>query len=87
VSIDNIGYHTVDIPKGVYGESSKILEEVNELIDAENQGANIMALNELSDIIGAINGYLEKNHPTITLNDLIKMSEITKRAFVSGHRK
>jgi ornithine carbamoyltransferase len=87
VSKDNIGYHTIHIPKGVYGDSSKILEEVNELIDAENQGANIMALNELSDIIGAINGYLEKNHPTITLNDLITMSEITKRAFVSGHRK
>ena len=81
------GYHITQIPRGVYGESSKIEEEVRELIDAEQQGATLMALQELSDIIGAISGYLEKKHPSIKLEDLIKMSQVTKRAFESGQRQ
>jgi hypothetical protein len=30
-------YHLVDIPKGVFGEASKIFEEVEEFRDAVNQ--------------------------------------------------
>lgn len=80
------GYHLREIPKGVVGESSKILEEVLELQDAEAQGAVVMALVELSDAVGAIEHYLRKHHPSITLDDLIIMSRITRRAFENGRR-
>ena len=45
-----------------------------------------MVLNELSDIIGAVEGYLIKHHPSLTLSDLLKMKELTARAFTSGAR-
>lgn len=80
------GYHLVEIAKGKLGEPSKILEEVEEFIDATNQGVSIMALIELSDLMGAIRAYLGKHHPTITIDDLNKMSEVTERAFVNGRR-
>lgn len=81
-----MGYHKEKIAKGLYGESSKILEEVFELIDAEEQNAKIMALNELSDIIGAVRGYLIQHHPQYTLDDLIKMADLTTSAFLDGDR-
>lgn len=80
-------YHIAEIDRGEFGEISKIVEEVEELVDANSQGARIMILNELSDIIGAVEGYLKKHHPSFTLDDLIKMKELTARAFESGHRK
>lgn len=80
------GYHVTEIPKGSIGSSSKLLEEVLELIDAEKQESKIMALIELSDLIGALNLYLERNTPGITLTDLEKFSSITRRAFENGHR-
>lgn len=80
------GYHLREIPRGTIGESSKILEEVLELQDAEAQEAKIMALVELSDLIGAIALYLEKHHPQTTIDDLIIMSRITRRAFENGRR-
>jgi len=80
------GYHLTDIPKGEIGESSKILEEVLELQDAEAQEAKIMALVELSDLMGAIALYLEKHHPSTSIDDLIRMSRITRRAFENGRR-
>lgn len=87
MSKNNHGYHITDIPRGVYGESSKIIEEVNEFVDAENQGVTLMVLQELSDVIGAIDGYLKCHHPSINLSDLVKMSEVTNRAFQSGQRQ
>lgn len=81
------GYHINKIPKGTLGESSKILEEVLELQDAEEQDCKIMQLVELSDLIGAIEEYLRKKFHTVTLQDLIKMSSVTRRAFVNGYRK
>jgi hypothetical protein len=80
------GYHLTDIPRGVLGESSKILEEVLELIDAEKQGSKTMATVELSDLYGAVRRYLEKNLPDFTMEDLAIFSRITERAFVNGHR-
>lgn len=80
-------YHLDKIPKGVYGELSKVQEEILEALDASKQNCDVMVLVELSDAIGAIEAYLEKHHPTITLDSLIKMSNITKRAFNSGQRK
>lgn len=81
------GYHLREFDRGVYGESSKILEEVLELQDAEEQNARIMGLHELSDILGAIYGYLRKHYPDMKFEDLITMANITRRAFESGHRK
>lgn len=83
---NNIGYHLTEIKKGVVGESSKILEEVHELLDAEAQGSKIMALAELSDLYGAIEMYLLQNHPDIEMDDLKIMSQITTRAFENGRR-
>jgi hypothetical protein len=80
------GYHLADIPRGEVGESSKLLEEVLELQDAEAQECKVMALVELSDLIGAIALYLEKHHPDTSIEDLITMSQITRRAFENGRR-
>ena len=81
------GYHLSSIKKGVLGEFSKIEEEFLEFKDAIEQEASIMQLCELSDMIGAISEWLERNHPSISISDLIKMSVLTKRAFVSGRRQ
>ena len=80
------GYHLSEIQKGEVGESSKLLEEVLELQDAERQGCKIMALIELSDLIGAVDVYVERHHPDTTFDDLVIMAKITRRAFDNGHR-
>lgn len=54
------GYHLIHIEKGCNGEPSKIIEEIIELIDAESQNAKIMALIEISDLIGSIELYIDK---------------------------
>lgn len=81
-----MSYHIDKIPHGEYGEISKIIEEVKELQDADKQQAEVMVINELADIIGAIEGFLIRHHPSITLTDLIKMKDLTAKAFKSGHR-
>jgi phosphoribosyl-ATP pyrophosphohydrolase len=83
---DQAGYHVTSIEKGILGTSSKILEEVQELIDAELQECRLMALLELADILGAIDAYLAQQAPSFNLEDLLKMSTITKRAFKNGYR-
>ena len=85
-SISNIGYHITKIPHGKFGDVSKIEEEFCEFKDAVEQNVKLMQLQELSDLLGAIDGWLQLNHPTISLNDLLKMAEVTKRAFLNGHR-
>ena len=80
------GYHLRDIPRGTFGYPSKIKEETEEFMDAHEQGCSIMALVELSDLYGAIKEYLKRHHPTVTMEDLERMSEITARAFENGHR-
>ncbi len=64
------GYHLTAFPKGEFGELSKIEEEIREYQDALGQGVAIMALVELSDLYGAIQGYLAKHHPTLTVETL-----------------
>lgn len=49
-----MSYHLQSIHSGEYGEISKIEEELLELKDAKQQGVRIMELNELSDLLGAI---------------------------------
>lgn len=80
------GYHIKDIPRGKFGEISKIEEELLELKDAAEQGVKIMVLCELSDMLGAMREYLNINFPGITIKDLEDMSDVTKRAFLSGAR-
>lgn len=85
--MDNPGYHITEIKKGALGELSKLQEELDELRDAQAQQCKIMELVELSDLYGAIEQYIEKYHPGISMSDLATMSNITKRAFLSGRRK
>lgn len=80
-----MGYHLREIPKGVYGELSKIEEELLELKDAEEQGIKVMAAVEMADIYGALEAYAEKNG--LTMEDLKKMSDVTKKAFKDGSRE
>jgi len=82
-----MGYHLRKIKKGEYGEISKIQEELDELYDAIGQDNKIMAMCELSDIYGALEGYLKNYFPDLTMEDLKTMSEATKRAFEDGDRK
>lgn len=81
-----MGYHNKQIKKGRFGEISKIEEEFEEFKDAVEQANPIMALMELSDLIGAIEAYLEHYYPSIGLLHLITMKKATKRAFEDGTR-
>jgi hypothetical protein len=46
-----------------------------------------MALHEMSDILGAMEAFLETfYHGAFSLTDLMVMMEATKRAFETGHR-
>ena len=80
------GYHIADIPRGTFGEFSKIEEELAEVKDAIDQNNKIMALVELSDMLGAVEGYLNNHFPDFSIDDLITMSRTTQRAFVNGQR-
>jgi phosphoribosyl-ATP pyrophosphohydrolase len=85
--MNEFGYHTKEIKKGVLGEFSKIEEEFEELKDAYGQNDNIMVLCECSDLIGAIKHFIEnKTKYSISLQDLIKFNEKTENAFKIGKR-
>ena len=79
-----MGYHTKEIPKGELGQFSKIQEEFLEFEDAVNQGDLILQFCELSDMIGAIEAYIEPRG--LNLEDLKKFSDKTKASFKSGKR-
>ena len=81
-----MAYHLSTISRGNFGDFSKIEEEFLELSDSIDQSAKIMILNELADLIGAIEGYLEKNFSGITLEDVLIMKDFTKKAFLDGTR-
>jgi hypothetical protein len=53
----NPGYHINEIPRGVYGEFSKVAEEFAEVQDAWEQRCLIMAIVELTDLLGALEAY------------------------------
>ena len=71
-----MGYHKVEIKKGILGEYSKIREEFEELTDAVGQNNPILILVELSDMIGAIESYSKKWN--ISLLDIIEMNNRSK---------
>lgn len=60
----------MNIPQGVYGELSKVTEELYELADALDQCNPIMAMCEVSDIYGAIQGFVWK-HEILTFSQLV----------------
>lgn len=78
------GYHIEVIPRGTFGEVSKIREELAELEDAMAQDVKIMVLCELSDLYEAIRAVT--GNLGVTMNDLEKMADVTARAFESGRR-
>lgn len=79
-----MGYHKRSIVKGVLGETSKIREELEELEDAEEQGAKIMIMCELSDVYGALRLVARRYH--LSMADLEKMADLTAEAFRDGTR-
>tara|TARA_B100000745_G_scaffold192726_1_gene126766 strand:+ start:31659 stop:31901 length:243 start_codon:yes stop_codon:yes gene_type:complete len=79
-----MGYHIRPIQKGVLGTPSKIQEELDELKDAIEQDVKILAIVELSDIYGALEAVADSYG--MTMQDLAKMHQCTKRAFLSGDR-
>jgi hypothetical protein len=80
-----MGYHKKEIRKGVLGEFSKIKEEFDELSDAFEQEDKILQLCELTDLVGAIESYVE-NKFKLTLEDLVSFSNKTKSAFKEKKR-
>lgn len=82
------GYHLAssEICSGELGEISQIQEELDELADAMRQDCRIMALLELSDILGAMELFLEKHFPDFSIDDIRTMQQITRRAFQNGAR-
>lgn len=81
------GYHLRPITRGQLGELSKVQEELDELVDAAEQGSRVMMAVEISDLVGALELYIEKHLPGFTLQDAIRFSAITRRAFENGTRK
>ena len=80
------GYHRDIIRKAEFGTVDKVYEELREYMDAVKQGNKIMSLVELSDLVGSIEGLVETTHPEITFQDVITMSQATRRSFKLGHR-
>jgi hypothetical protein len=81
-----LSYHMREIKvRGVYGQPSKIAEELDELEEALEQGNRILALCELADLYGALQAVAEDLGSNIT--EIAKMAEATRRAFKSGARK
>lgn len=80
------GYHLVPIEKGVLGETSKIAEELRELEDGFAQGDRILMLVELADLYGAIELFMEKHLPGMTMDDVRRFAATTRRAFDNGRR-
>jgi hypothetical protein len=83
--MNEIGYHHRKIHKGVLGKPSKIQEELDELNDALEYGNKILALCELADLYGALEAVAQ--NLGVTMPEVRRMSDATKRAFQVGERK
>ena len=78
-------YHKRKITKGTVGKSSKVQEELDELIDAEEQDNIILVHVELSDLYGAVEALAQTYG--LEMVDLKMMSDLTREAFKTGQRK
>ncbi len=83
---EGFGCHIAFIPRGVFGEFSKVEEEWAELLDARRQGIALMDPQEFSDLPGAVRGHLSAHRPGIGLDDLVRMAAATSRDFAAGER-
>lgn len=72
-------FHLRKINKGIYGELSKISEELEEAYDAQERDHKLMLMFELSDIIGAVAGVAEKYN--FSLDDLVKFAKLRSEVF------
>ncbi len=80
------GYHLRQIvTKGIYGETSKIREELEELEEAGEQKNRILQIVEISDLYGALEAVAERLG--VTMLEVAAMAAATKRAFQSGERQ
>lgn len=81
-----MSYHLREIkPQGVYGQISKVYEELDEYEESLEQNNRIMALVELSDVYGALEAVVHGHG--FDMKDIETMSQATKRAFQVGARK
>lgn len=69
--------HLKEIPKGIYGDFSKIKEEFLELEDSVEQKDKVLQICELSDLIGAIEGFSMKKF-NLSIEDLHKFANKIK---------
>jgi hypothetical protein len=76
------GYHLTTIQRAKYGTREKILEEMEEVKDSIRQANPIMTLLELSDVVGACVGYLERHK--LRLSDLTEYHRVEKRPIQYG---
>ncbi len=74
-------WHVRHIPKGQLGNLSKIAEELEEALDAEEQGQDLMLMFELSDIIGAC-GLVAARYG-MTLDQLVTFSKLRSEVAIA----
>lgn len=85
--MSDFGYHTQFIPKGEYGEFSKVEEEFEELKDAWlNRESSVLSVCELSDLYGAMEAFAEKTLH-MSMSEVIKFSELTKEVYQNRPQK
>lgn len=77
-------WHVREIKKGVFGELSKVQEELEEALDAQEQNQPVMLLFELTDIIGAVAGVAAKHG--LSIDDLVAFSKL-RTAVLLGDKK
>lgn len=81
-----MGYHLRPIvTEGVFGETSKIREELEELEESLEQNNRILALCELADLYGAIEAVAHSLGSNMA--EIQAMAAATKRAFEDGSRQ
>lgn len=73
-SLSGVFTERVHIPKGTLGEVSRVKQEVLEFEDAASRKNPIQALTELAHLYGAVEAYLKKHHPTVTMDHLATMN-------------
>ena len=78
-------FHKTEIRKGVYGQLSKVQEELDEAVDAEAQGQDLMLFIELSDIVGACAGVAKQYG--ITLEQLVKFAELRSEVAIAAEKE
>lgn len=80
----NMSYHKIKITKHDHDSPFKIGEEYLEFLDSIGTNNPIMAIQELSDLYGCVE--LQAKKLGVTMDNLKKMSDLTREVFLSGGR-